>query len=303
MGVALVALIALFGLTTENFLTLTSFRTIANQIPAAVIVAVGMTFVLIAGGIDLSVGSVMAASGAMFGLCLIGWELPFAVGAAACLATGLLCGLVNGWVVARWRLPSFIVTLGMLEVARGVAHLLTKSQTQYVGPSVEAFAGASVFGLSLPFLLAMLAVAGGETLLRLTVFGRHVVAMGYNEEVVTLGGVNSARLKLAVFALCGLLTGAAAVIHTARLSAADPNAGLGLELEAIAAVVIGGTSLSGGRGSVVRSLFGVLIIAVLGAGLAQAGAREPVKRLITGCVIVAAVILDRYRHGGQSQAG
>jgi len=154
----------------------------------------------------------------------------------------------------------------------------------------------SVFGLSLPFIIAVLIVAAGQLVLSRTVFGRYLIAIGTNEEAVRLSGIDPRPLKLAVFVLCGFLTSIAAVIHTARLSSANPNSGYGLELQAIAAVVIGGTSLMGGRGSVVSSFFGVLIIAVLGTGLAQIGAQESTKRLITGCVIVAAVILDHYRH-------
>lgn len=295
MALALTGLIVFFGLRAENFFTLTTFRTIANQVPDITIVAVGMTFVLIIAGIDLSVGSVMALTGAVLGLCLVKFNLSLPVAIAACLLVGVLCGLLNGLVVVRWALPSFIVTLGMLEIARGAAYLITESRTVYIGGPVEVVAEVSVLGLSLPFIVAVLIVAAGQLVLSRTVFGRYLIAIGTNEEAVRLSGINPGPLKLAVFVLCGLLTSVAAVIHTARLSSADPNAGTGLELAAIAAVVIGGTSLMGGRGSVVRSFFGVLIIAVLGTGLAHVGAQESTKRLITGCVIVAAVILDHYR--------
>jgi ribose transport system permease protein len=296
MTLALIGLVTVFSFLTEHFFTLTTFRTIANQIPDAIIIAVGMTFVLIIAGIDLSVGSVLALSGAVLGVCLVQfkWPLPLALG--ACLCSGLICGVLNGLVVVRWAIPSFIVTLGMLEIARGGAYLVTNSQTQYIGSAIEMIAGTSVLGLSLPFLLAVLIVVIGQVVLSHTVFGRYVIATGANEEAVRLSGIDPRGIKLAVFMLCSLLTSAAAVIHTSRLSSADPNAGTGLELQAIAAVVIGGTSLMGGRGSVISTFFGVLIIAVLGNGLAQVGAREPTKRLVTGCVIVVAVILDHYRH-------
>ncbi len=296
MALALTGLIVFFGLRADNFLTLTTFRTIANQVPDITIVAVGMTFVLIIAGIDLSVGSVMALAGAVLGLGLVKYSLPLPAAIVLCLLVGVLCGLLNGLVVIHWALPSFIVTLGMLEIARGAAYLATGSRTVYIGGPVEVIAEASILGLSLPFIVAVLIVAAGQLVLSRTVFGRYLIAIGTNEEAVRLSGINPGPLKLAVFVLCGLLTSVAAVIHTARLSSADPNAGNGLELAAIAAVVIGGTSLMGGRGSVVRSFFGVLIIAVLGAGLAHVGAQESTKRLITGCVIVAAVVLDHYRH-------
>ncbi len=296
MALALVGLIIFFGLRADNFFTLTTFRTMANQVPDITIVAVGMTLVLIIAGIDLSVGSVMALAGAVLGLCLIRFSLPLPVAIAACLLVGVLCGAVNGLVVIRWRLPAFIVTLGMLEIARGAAYLVTESRTIYIGEPVEVITEASILGLSLPFMIAVLIVVIGQLTLSRSVFGRYLIAIGTNEEAVRLSGIDPRPLKCAVFVLCGFLTSVAAIIHTARLSSADPNAGYGLELQAIAAVVIGGTSLMGGRGSVVGSFFGVLIIAVLGTGLAQIGAQESTKRLITGCVIVAAVILDHYRH-------
>jgi len=295
MLLALGCLILFFGLKADYFFSAMTFRTIANQIPAAVLLAVGMTFVLITGGIDLSVGSVLALCSAVLGVCMARYHLPLAVALLACLGTGLLCGVVSGAVTVAWRLPSFIVTLGMLEIARGGTYLVSASQTQYIGSRVQVLADANVFGLSLPFLLALAVVAVGQLVLSRTVFGRHLVAIGTNEEVVRLSGIDPRPLKLAVFALSGLLAGGAALIDTARLGSSDPNAGSGFELQAIAAVVVGGTSLMGGRGSVARSFFGVLIIAVLGAGLAQVGAQEPTKRLVTGFVIVAAVILDACR--------
>jgi ribose transport system permease protein len=295
MTLALTVLVAVFGLTTEHFFSLITLRTVANQIPDAVVIAAGMTLVMIAGGIDLSVGSVLALCGAVLGVCLVDFQIPLPVAVVACLLTGTLCGLVNGLLTVKWRLPSFIVTLGMLEIARGGAYLVTNSQTKYIGASVERIAEASLFGLSLPFVLALAIVAAGQFAMIRTVWGRYLVAVGTKEEVVRLSGIDPRPVKLSVYCLSGALAAVAAIIHCARLSSADPNAGTGFELNAIAACVIGGTSLMGGRGSVVSSFFGVLIIAVLGAGLAQIGAQEPTKRLVTGCVIVTAVILDFYR--------
>jgi ribose transport system permease protein len=293
---ALVALLIIFGFSANNFFTLTTFRTIANQIPDITIVAVGMTFVLIIAGIDLSVGSVLALAGSVLGIFLIGFGLPLPVAICACLFVGILCGLANGFITIRWSLPSFIVTLGMLEIARGAAYLVTNSRTIYIGGPLEIITGTSIFGLSLPFILAVLIVVIGQLVLSRTVFGRYMIAIGTNEEAVRMSGIDPRPIKLLVFVLCSFLTSIAAVIQTARMSSASPNAGSGLELQAIAAVVIGGTSLMGGRGSVISSFFGVLIIAVLGTGLAQIGAQESTKRLITGCVIIAAVIIDQYRH-------
>jgi ribose transport system permease protein len=293
MSLALAVLLVVFGLSAGNFFTLTNFRTIANQVSDTTIIAVGMTFVLIIAGIDLSVGSVLGLSGAVLGVGMVRFGLPLPLAVCACLAAGITCGLANGLIVTHWRLPPFIVTLGMLEIARGAAHLVMNSQTQYIGASVGVIAGR---GLLIPFIVAVIIVIVGQLVLSRTVFGRYVVAVGTNEEAVRLSGIDPRPIKLAVFVLCGFLTAVAAVISTARMEAADPNAGEGLELRAIAAVVIGGTSLMGGRGSVVSSFFGVLIIAVLEAGLSQMGVGEPTKRVITGCVIIGAVILDQYRH-------
>ncbi len=295
MSIALVVLIVVFGLAADNFFTEATFKTLANQIADITIAAVGMTFVLIIAGIDLSVGSVMALAGAVLGIAVVNRGLPLALGVVLCLIVGLICGGANGLVIVRWKLPSFIVTLGMLEAARGGAYLVTDSRTVYIG-SIDVVTETVALGLSVPFFLAIAVVVVGQLVLSRTVFGRYLIAIGTNEEAVRLSGIDPRPYKLAVFALSGLLAGIAAVIQTARMSSANPNTGIGFELQVIAAVVIGGTSLMGGRGSVIRSFFGVLIIAVLGAGLAQVGAQEYTKRLITGCVIVAAVILDQYRH-------
>lgn len=296
MTVVLGGLIIYFAIKADNFFTLTTFRTILNQVPDITIVAVGMTFVLIIAGIDLSAGSVMALSGAVLGFTLMNWGLSLEYAIAACLAVGILCGAFNGLVIIRWRLPAFIVTLGMLEIARGGAYFVTGARTIYIGRPVEVVASSLIGGLSIPIIIALAIVIVGQLVLSRTVFGRYLIAIGTNEEAVRLSGINTALYKFSVFALCGFLTSVAAIMRTARLSSAIPNDGVGFELQVIAAVVIGGTSLMGGRGSVISSFFGVLIITVLDRGLSQVGAAESTKRVITGCVIVAAVILDQYRH-------
>ena len=293
----LILLITAFGLSTQYFLTLDNFRTMANQIPATVLAAIGMTFVLIIAGIDLSVGSVLGLCGAVMGILMApkGYAAPLALAACAALATGLACGAVNGLVTVRWAIPSFIVTLGMLEVARGAAHLLTDSRTQYIGAPAAPIAGTHILGLSLPFLIAIAAVIAGQLILSRTVFGRYMIAIGTNEEAVRLSGIDPRPVKVAVFTIAGLLAALGAIVDVSRNETAVPDAGKGLELEVIAAVVIGGTSLMGGRGSVISSFLGVVIIVVLSNGLAAHGARDETKRMITGFVIVLAVILDYYR--------
>jgi len=294
--IALLLLIAVFSFTTKHFFSPETFQTIANQIPAVMLVATGMTLVLIVAEIDLSVGSVLGLCGAVVGVALAQWHWPVWAALLGALLAGVTCGAFNGLISVRWRLPSFIVTLGMLEMARGGAHALTKSQTQYVGSSIDGIAGTAMLGFSLPFVVAVLVVIAGQITLSYAVFGRYMLAVGANEQATRLSGIDPRRIKFTVFVLAGLLVGLAAIIDTSRFQSANPNAGSGFELQAIAAAVIGGTSLMGGRGSVVRTFFGVLIIAVLNSGLASVGAKDEIKRLITGAVIIAAVIVDHYRH-------
>ena len=284
-----------FGLLSDAFLTSASLATIANQLPTALTLAVAMTLVLVAGEIDLSVGSVLAVSQGVLGVAMtqLGWSWPAAI--AAGLTTGLLAGLVNGAIVVRWALPSFIVTLGMMEAARGGAYLVTGSRTQYIGTDIEWLADLSWLGLSAPFLAAVALVILAEVVLTRTVLGRQAIAIGTNEEAVRLAGVDTRRVKLTIFALSGLLAAVAGVMQVARLASADPNAGTGFELSAIAAAVIGGTRLMGGKGSAVNSSLGVVIMGVLATGLTQIGVQDPTKRLVTGGVIVLAVITDVYR--------
>ncbi len=293
--VALAVLIGFFSFKADHFLTVQNFSAIANQIPDAAILAIGMTYVLLIGGIDLSVGSIVGVSGSLLGLALLQWHLPLGIAIPLCLASGALIGFLNGFLTVKFALPSFIVTLGMLEAGRGLAYLLTSSQTQYIGKSVERISSANVAGLTLPFFVALIIAIVAQIVLQRTAFGRHVLAVGSNEEAARLSGIAVKKVKVVVFSLCGLMAATASIINVSRLASADPNGGTGYELQAIAAVVIGGTSLLGGRGSVIGSVFGVLIIAVLGNGLAGMGAQEPHKRLITGLVIILAVIFDMYR--------
>ena len=251
MLLVLGALVLLFGSLSEHFLSGPTLITLANRIPALAVIAVGMTFVIIVGGIDLSVGSLLALAGAVLGVALVDRQWPLWLAGLACLAVGAVVGSLNGLISVRLGIPSFIVTL--------------------------------------------LIVIAGQLVLSRTVFGRYLIAIGTNESAVRLTGINPRWPKIAVFSLTGLLTGLGAVFATSRLGSSDPNAGVGLELAAIAAVVIGGTSLMGGRGSVINSFLGVLIIATLEAGLAQVGATEPAKRVITGAVIILAVVLDAWR--------
>jgi len=290
------ALLVLFGVGTAGFFGTATLGSIANRIPALLLVSTGMTLLMVTGGIDLSVGSVLGLCGAVAGVLMV--DQAWGLGAAllASIAMGAVAGGVNGWISVKLRLPSFIVTLGMLEIARGLAFLATGSRTKYIGSAIEGL-GTPIAGwvVSPAFVIALLVVALGQLLLTRTVFGRHLVAVGANAEAAAISGIAVDPPRIWAHVLLGALTGLAGVFNCSRLGSADPNAGVGFELSVIAAVVVGGTSLRGGRGSVLKSLLGVLIVATLEAGLVQMGASEPIKRVVTGCVIVAAVLADSGR--------
>lgn len=292
----LLLLTALFSVSLDRFFTFATLRAVLNQIPAITVVSTGMTFVLMTGAIDLSVGSVLALTSACLGLLMTKhqWGLPAA--GTACLTAGLLSGLLSGSICTFARLPSFIVTLGVLQAARGLALLATGSRPQFIGARVEWLSspipGA---GVSPAFLAAALLVLLAHLTLTRTVFGRWCRALGDNESALRLSGVDCRPLRLMVFVLSGLCASAAGVIETSRLSTGDPGGARGFELLAIAAAVIGGTSLSGGRGSVLSTFLGVLIISVLQTGLAHAGAGEGLRYLITGTITVASVAVDSLR--------
>lgn len=298
----LVLLVAVFSVMSESFLSARTLTTIANQIPDLTVVATGMTLVLIIGGIDLSVGSLLALSSAVIGLAVVDWNWSLTSSAILAMAVGCSFGMANGLISVCFRIPSFIVTLGMLEVARGTAYLVTDSQTKYIGKKVE-FIGSpwAALPFSPAFLIAVAVVVLAQILLTRTVAGRYLIAIGTNEAAVRMSGIDSRPYRIAVFALSGFLCGLGGLMQVSRLSSSDPNTAIGLELSAIAAAVIGGTSLMGGRGSVVNTFIGVMIIAVLQTGLASIGADEPIKRVITGIVIVIAVLLDAWRNRGQRE--
>ena len=294
--VSLVLLILFFSLASDNFFSFVTLTTILNQLPALTIVTVGMTLVLIVGGIDLSVGSVLGFSATVVGVALINWGLPLYAACLLGIGAGLLCGSMNGILVAYLSLPSFIVTLGMLEMARGLAYITTNSQTMYIGASIQKLAlPIPGTGVSVALIFALTTVIAGQFILTRTVLGRYITATGTNAQAARMSGIDTKFYRLLVLAVSGALAGLGGVFNAAYLGSADPNAGSGMELAAIAAAVIGGTSLMGGRGTIIGAFAGVLIVAVLQNGLAQIGVSEPAKRLITGGVIIIAVFLDSWR--------
>jgi len=300
IGLALLLLILFFSVASEFFLSPNNITNILTQITINLILAVGMTFVILIGGIDLSVGSVMAFAAVIAGKAItlpgLGTTELILLAILAGLVAGLICGLVNGVISAYWALPSFIITLGMLNIARGAALQVSGAQTIYSFPfAFEEFGSKMVFGIPFVFLLALALVAIAWFVLNRTVFGRLIYAIGNNEEAVRLAGHPVFWYKVAAFTICGATAGIAAIVYMARLSIASPIAGIGFELNAIAAVIIGGTSLAGGRGSVIGTLLGAFIIGVLANGLILIGLSDFMRQMITGVVIIIAVILDHYR--------
>lgn len=292
---ALAAMIVLFSCLSSHFWSMNTFSTIANQIPDLIVMSVGMTFILIIAGIDLSVGSLLALAAAVVSVTYLNFHWTPWLAALSGVALATFVGALTGLITVAWRIPAFIVSLGVLEMARGAAYQLTDSRTAYIGSIYDYLADPILFGVSPSFIIAIVVIVAGHLVLTRTVFGRHLIGIGTNEEAVRLSGINPGPYKVAVFALMGGLSGLASLFQVARLEAADPNSGVGMELQVIAAVVIGGTSLMGGRGSIICTFLGALIISVLAAGLAQIGASEPTKRFITGAVIIVAVVLDTYR--------
>jgi ribose transport system permease protein len=293
---SLILLVIFFGFATDNFFSLSTLTALLNQLPALTLVTIGMTLVLISGGIDLSVGAVVALSAGVIGIAKNTYGLSLPLAAFCGISAGACAGLINGFLGSYMRLPIFIVTLGMLEAARGLAYLATDSQTIYMGAGIQKIAMPLMMGgVSIALVSAVTLVVVGQFVLMRTLFGRYLIAIGINETAARLSGINTKPYVLGVLVISGVLAGLAGLMNAAYLGAADPNAGVGLELSAIAAAVIGGTSLMGGRGSIVGAFIGVLIISVLQNGLAQMGISEPVKRLVTGAVIIFAVIIDKWR--------
>jgi ribose transport system permease protein len=283
--------VVLWGLT-PHFLTISNLLNIAEQATIIAIVAVGMTFVIITGGIDLSVGSVLAFAGVVMASALhSGVPLPLAL--LIGLGVGLLCGLVNGLLITIGRLPPFIATLGMMSVARGAALMYTEGRPiSGFSESFRSLATGEVLRVPTPVVIMIVAYVIAHFVLGRTKLGRYTYAIGGNEEAALLSGINVRVYKAVVYGIAGMLAGLAAILLTARLNSAQPIAGMNYELDAIAATVIGGTSLLGGEGTVVGTLIGALIMAVLRNGLNLLSVSSFFQQVVIGSVIILAVLID-----------
>ncbi len=300
----MVAFLSLHPQVSDTFLSQENALNVLRQISVNLCLSIGMTLVILSGGIDLSVGSVLAFAGAVaagllkngIGLPVWGVAIQFTPWGAmvAGIAVGALLGAFNGWAITRFRLPPFVATLGMLSIARGLTQLWTQGfPITGLGTQFGFIGTGHWLGLPMPVWISGALIAVFVLVTRKTRLGRYLYAIGGNERAARLSGLNLRAIKVAVYALGGALAGVAGLLLTARLDSATPSAGIGYELDSIAAVVIGGTSLSGGRGSVLGTVLGCLIIGVLNNGLVLLEVSPFWQQVIKGLVILAAVALDR----------
>jgi len=299
---AFLLLCLILGLANSSFFTWGNWVNILRQTSINGILAIGMTYVILAKGIDLSVGSVLAVSGIVAASFVTGAQAQHPmIGIAAGLAVGLVLGMVNGGLIARLAVAPFVVTLGMLSVARGLTQIYNDGMPiaslspgfRTIGIGMwEVVAG---YGIPVPVIILLVTYLVFWFILRYTTFGRAVYAVGGNEKSAKTSGINTRRVVFSVYAISGLLAALAGLILTARTSSALPQAGIAYELDAIAAVVIGGTSLSGGVGSLTGTMIGALIIGVINNGLDLMGVSSYYQQVIKGAIIVAAVLLDVSR--------
>ena len=301
---ALIILFIVFSLASPNFLQFDNMVGILLATAVNGVLALGVTFVVITAGIDLSIGTVMTLSAVMTGMFITNWHFPVVLGILGGVATGTLAGLINGLIISKMKIQPFIVTLGMMYIAKGLALIISGLKPIYFNgaPEFRAMAMGSVLGAIIPgvtipnaVLIMFGAAIVGSLILSRTVLGRYTFALGSNEEATRLSGVNVDRWKTAIYTLCGLFAGLGGVLIAARLNSAQPALGQGYELDAIAAVVIGGTSLAGGEGTIVGTIIGAFVMSVLTNGLRILSVPQEWQTVMTGTIIIVAVYLDIIR--------
>ncbi|ART81637.1 ribose ABC transporter permease [Oceanisphaera profunda] len=294
--IALLVLIAVVSALNPNFFTVDNLLNILRQTSVNAIIAVGMTLVILTAGIDLSVGSVLALCGA-FAASMVSMELSIFITLPAVLLAGFVLGSFSGLIVAKGRVQAFIATLVTMTLLRGVTMVYTEGRPISTGftdaGDIFAWFGTGyVFGIPVPVWLMAMTFLGAWYLLNHTRFGRYIYAVGGNEAAARLSGINVARVKMGVYAICGMLSALAAIIVTSRLSSAQPTAGTTYELDAIAAVVLGGTSLAGGKGAIMGTLIGALIIGFLNNALNLLDVSSYYQMIAKATVILLAVLVD-----------
>jgi ribose transport system permease protein len=299
---AFVALFILFSLTARNFFTMRNVLTLALQTSTITLMGIGVTFAIITGGIDLSIGSVVALTGTI-AVMAANAGMPIWLSLVMGLLTGVLCGLCNGLLITGLKLPPFIATLGMMMVARGVVLTITNAMSK---PAPEAFGSLgndTLFninrqfpGIAYPVFIMIIAAIVFGFLLKRTRIGRYTYAVGSNEEASRLSGIKVARVKLVAYMICGFCAALTGIILASRMVTSQPNGGQSYELNAIASSVIGGTSLMGGIGTVAGAVIGSFIIGVLGVGLTMQGASYFVQQIAIGLVVIGSVAVDQLRY-------
>lgn len=301
--IALAALCLDLAIASPVFLTVSNFLNVFQQISINFVVAVGMTFVIISGGIDLSVGSNIALSGLLMGIMMKNFGVPVWATILVCILFSGLIGLVNGALIAYLNLPPFIATLGTMSIVRGAAYTVTAGQPIYTFPAAFTAVASRVGGFPLYTMLILLVVfLLGWYILRYTRVGRYTYAIGGNENCAKLSGINFKKVKCFVYTVSGLCCGVAALLLSSRLDSAVPTNAEGQEMDAIAAVVIGGTSMSGGEGSMIGTLIGILIIGIIANGLNLLGVAQGPQKMVKGLIIVVAVIIDVIRRKASESA-
>ncbi|MDR2456108.1 MAG: ABC transporter permease [Deltaproteobacteria bacterium] len=299
-NIILVLLLLCVGLSlyTDRFLNQENIINITRQVSINGILAIGMTVVVLTGGIDLSVGSLVALSGVVTAVGLRDYHMGLALVIPLSLLVGLFMGSINGYFVAYCRAAPFVVTLAMMTAARGLTYVYSKGRPISPLPAEFLFIGkGNLWIIPIPVIIFLLTFLLGYLLLSYFRIGRYIYAVGGNETAAIVSGINAKRVKLFAYAFSGLLCGLAAVILTARVSAGLPQAGSSYELDAIAATVIGGTSLSGGRGRLWGTLVGALILGVVNNGLDLMEITSFYQQIVKGVIILGAVLLDSKRHG------
>lgn len=299
IGVALLLECLVLAQLSPYFFTASNLLNISLQVSITAIIAAGMTFVILTGGIDLSVGSLVAFAGIVGtgAIKLLGGAGgSIFVALVAGLALGAVSGLLAGVLITRFAMAPFVVTLALMTIWRGAAFVVTDGRPIWELPeSFSVLGNGRLLGVPIPTLIMVAVFAVAFVVLRHTVFGRHVYAVGGNAEAARLAGIRTHAVLVAVYTVCGVLSAAAGILLASRMNSGQPNAGLMYELDVIAAVVVGGTSLSGGRGAIERTFLGAMFIAVLRNGLNLLNVNSYVQQVVVGVVIVLAVLLDRSR--------
>lgn len=293
----LIIMFVAFSLASPNFFQFSNIVGILLATAVNGVLALGVTFVIITAGIDLSVGTVMTLSAVMTGVFITNLGLPIPIGILGGLLTGGFAGWINGTVIAKMKIPPFVSTLGMLYIAKGLALVISGLKPIYFSdtPAFSKIAMADILGIPYAVLIFFGAAIIAHIILTKTILGRYTFALGSNEEATRLSGVNADKWKTAVYALAGLYSGLAGVLIAARLNSAQPALGAGYELDAIAAVVIGGTSLSGGEGTIMGTVIGAFIISVLTNGLRILSVPQEWQIVVTGGILIIAVYADILR--------